>query len=98
MLYLACYDIEHDRIRQRVAGRLLTLGLERIQYSVFVGTLSPTQHEQLLAWAQQQLQKKPSDKFLVLPLDQYSIQNAEHVGESPPDWDYHLGNLHVLIV
>lgn len=98
MLYLAAYDIEHNPTRQRVATRLLALGLERIQLSVFVGPLSPTQCEQLLTWAQKQLAHNPSDKLLLLPLDQYSIENATHLGESPPDWEYLAGNLPVLIV
>lgn len=98
MLYLACYDIERNRTRQRVATKLLTLGLERIQYSVFVGPLTPPQLEQLMEWVQKQLDPKAADKFLAVPLDQYSIANAEHCGENPPDWDYLAGNALCLII
>ncbi len=40
MLRLVSYDIENNKIRTRVAKMLLRAGLDRIQYSVFIGEIS----------------------------------------------------------
>ncbi|NJL05964.1 MAG: CRISPR-associated endonuclease Cas2, partial [Chloroflexaceae bacterium] len=40
MRVLVLYDISDDRARQRVADACLDYGLERVQFSVFVGALS----------------------------------------------------------
>jgi len=40
MQCLVIYDIPDDRARQRVADACLDYGLQRIQYSAFVGNLS----------------------------------------------------------
>jgi CRISPR-associated endonuclease Cas2 len=39
MLHLAIYDIETNRLRDKVAQRLVRFGFERIQFSVFMGHL-----------------------------------------------------------
>lgn len=40
MMWIVCYDIEDDRVRTRVADECLNKGLERIQYSVFMGHMT----------------------------------------------------------
>ncbi|MHA1280092.1 MAG: CRISPR-associated endonuclease Cas2 [Candidatus Helarchaeota archaeon] len=47
MFYLVTYDIpqEYPKIRARVASILLNYGLERLQYSVFIGRLTGNQAE-----------------------------------------------------
>lgn len=47
MLYVVCYDISDDRLRQRLSGRLLDFGV-RVQESVFECLLEPGQYEQML--------------------------------------------------
>lgn len=44
---LVIYDIEDDRIRQRVSEICKDYGLERIQYSAFSGKLSRNRREEL---------------------------------------------------
>ena len=39
--YLIIYDITNDQIRNRLAEKLECYGLERIQYSAFIGDLRP---------------------------------------------------------
>lgn len=41
------YDIEEDKIRNQVAKVCKDYGLERIQFSGFLGTLSPNMREEL---------------------------------------------------
>jgi CRISPR-associated protein Cas2 len=47
MLYLVTYDIpqEYNPLRTRIVGVLKNYGLERLQYSVFIGHLTPNQAE-----------------------------------------------------
>lgn len=45
---LLVYDISHDGVRAKVADVCLDYGLDRIQYSAFVGALSRTHQEELM--------------------------------------------------
>ena len=46
-MLLLIYDIPNDRLRTRIADACLDYGLNRIQYSAFVGKLSRTHREEL---------------------------------------------------
>jgi CRISPR-associated protein Cas2 len=48
MQYLVIYDISHDGVRTKVADVCLDYGLERIQYSAFVGSLNGAHQRELL--------------------------------------------------
>ena|SRR5215475_224106 len=41
------YDVENDRIRARVADVCLNYGLERIQYSAFLGRINRNRRQEL---------------------------------------------------
>ncbi len=41
------YDVENDRIRARVADVCLNYGLERIQYSAFLGKINRNRRQEL---------------------------------------------------
>ncbi len=45
---LLVYDITHDGTRTKVADACLDYGLDRIQYSAFVGTLTRTHQQELM--------------------------------------------------
>ncbi|WP_051211323.1 CRISPR-associated endonuclease Cas2 [Runella zeae] len=98
MLYLACYDIQNDRLRQRVADQLLKTGLERVQYSVFVGPLTSLQKNKLEQTIVNWFVGHNDCDFMLLPIDKYSTTNAIHLGNKPPDWEYLAGEKLVLIV
>ena len=46
---LVVYDIPHDRTRAKVADICQDYGLDRMQYSAFVGELQPVHQEELMA-------------------------------------------------
>jgi CRISPR-associated protein Cas2 len=52
---LVVYDITHDRTRTKVAEICLDYGLDRIQYSAFLGTLVRTHQEELMQKLERQL-------------------------------------------
>ena len=49
MVTLVIYDIPDDRRRTKVAEACLDYGLQRIQWSAFLGDLSPTRRRDLAA-------------------------------------------------
>lgn len=58
MRCLVVYDIPDDRIRNRVAECCLDYGLDRIQYSAFLGNLTRTHQEELMLRVRKVLGKR----------------------------------------
>ncbi len=65
MRVLLIYDIPDDGARSKVADCCLDYGLDRIQYSAFVGDLSRTHQEELLLRIRRRLGKRPAKVQLV---------------------------------
>lgn len=55
MKCLLIYDIPNDRIRTNVADFCLDYGLDRVQYSAFIGDLSANHQEELMLKIEQRL-------------------------------------------
>jgi CRISPR-associated protein Cas2 len=55
MKCLLIYDIPDDRVRTKVADFCLDYGLDRIQYSAFLGELSANHQEELMLKIEQRL-------------------------------------------
>ena len=55
---LVVYDISHDGTRTKIADICLDYGLDRIQYSAFLGTLMRTHQEELMLKIKRQLGKR----------------------------------------
>ena len=60
MILLALYDISNDAERTRISELCLDFGLERIQYSVFLGELDRKLHKLFLKNLNEKL---PQEKF-----------------------------------
>ena len=58
---LVIYDITDDAKRTRVADVCLDYGLDRIQYSAFVGRLSATHQDELMLKLKKTLGRKPGN-------------------------------------
>ncbi len=67
MRCLLIYDIPDDRVRTKVADFCLDYGLDRIQYSAFVGRLSPNHQEELMLRIRQRIGKAPA-RVLLIPI------------------------------
>lgn len=61
MTSLIIYDIPDDRIRAKVADICLDYGLERIQYSAFMGKLNHNRQEELLQKIKRKVGKKAAN-------------------------------------
>ncbi len=69
MRLLVIYDIPDDRARVHVADACLDYGLERIQYSAFVGALSHVHQRELELKITRLLERQPA-KVRFLGLDE----------------------------
>lgn len=58
MQTLVVYDISHDATRGKVADICLDYGLDRIQFSAFLGDLSPNHQEELMLKLKRQLGRR----------------------------------------
>jgi CRISPR-associated protein Cas2 len=61
MQCILVYDIPDDGKRTKIADTCLDYGLDRIQYSAFVGPLLPTHQEELMLKIKQVLGKRPGN-------------------------------------
>jgi CRISPR-associated protein Cas2 len=68
---LLVYDIPDDRKRAKIADTCLDYGLDRIQYSAFLGWLLPYQQEELFMKLKKILGKKEGNiqMFILSPED-----------------------------
>ena len=57
---LLIYDIPDDRLRSKVADACLDYGLDRIQYSAFLGDLTHNRQEEILQRVRRIIGKKPA--------------------------------------
>lgn len=61
MQCLLVYDIEDDGKRSKVADICLDYGLDRIQYSAFLGPLMPLHQEELMLKIKKTMGKRPAN-------------------------------------
>ncbi len=61
MQCVVVYDIPDDGKRTKIADVCLDYGLDRIQYSAFLGDLQPTYQEELMLKVQKVLGKLPGN-------------------------------------
>jgi len=71
MRCLLIYDISHDGVRTKVADACLDYGLQRIQYSAFLGELSWIHQRELLLQIKRRVGKHDANVQL-FPLDEKS--------------------------
>jgi CRISPR-associated protein Cas2 len=80
MQSLLIYDIPDDRARQRVADACLDYGLQRIQYSAFVGDLTRTHQRELFGEIRKRLGRKAGNVQL-FPLDEPSWNSRRVIAQ-----------------
>lgn len=73
MHILLVYDIVKDRQRAKVADACLDYGLDRVQYSAFVGQLSRTHQEELMMRIESIVGESPASVHLY-PIDEKAWQ------------------------
>lgn len=83
LLTLVMYDVEDDRIRNRIAEDCKDAGLTRVQYSVFRGSLSRTHRGELVTKLRDRLGHRRG-RFLVVAMCERDVRDMrEHVSDMP---------------
>jgi CRISPR-associated protein Cas2 len=84
---LVIYDISDDAKRTKVADVCLDYGLDRIQYSAFVGRLSATHQDELALKLKKTLGRKVGQIRLypLCPKDWQGCQMIENKGKDDGD-------------
>jgi CRISPR-associated protein Cas2 len=100
MPYLICYDIEDNKWRKKVSDHLLAYGLERVQYSVFVGPLAVTAFRHLRQWLEEVVPKLEgsNDSILILQLTRHQIEKMSILGNSNLDVQMLAGTKNTLFL
>ena len=83
MRCLLFYDITNDRIRTKIADACLDYGLDRVQYSVFTGSISRNLQEELFLKVMDLLGDE-AGHILLTPVCQKDWHNRSAHGEMPP--------------
>ncbi len=84
MRCLVIYDIPDDRTRTRVSDACLDYGLERVQWSAFMGELQQTLQRELLLKIRNILGKKAA-KVRLLPINEMMWQQQRVIEQGDPD-------------
>jgi CRISPR-associated protein Cas2 len=98
MMYLISYDIETDAIRNKVAKLFLKSGLERVQYSVFIGPLTENKYEEIKEKVELLSKEDPNYSVLFLPLHEDMIRSITEISKNGLDWAYLKGEKIVMIL
>ena len=84
MHYVICYDLENDRLRDRVAKLLQKQGCSRVQRSVFVARGLERREYSALRTALRRLLARhpcgPADSLLFIPLREGEETRIEAIG------------------
>ncbi len=84
MVVLVIYDIEDDRLRDRVARACRDYGLQRIQFSAFVGDLNHNLRQELYQRLRRILARRPGN-IQMWPICEKDIALRREIDAVSPD-------------
>lgn len=99
MLYIVTYDVpqEFNPVRTRVARILKNWGLERLQYSVFIGELTRNEAETIAMQIKDVLHALPAD-IRMIPICKNCRDQILVVSEKPCTEDLEEGFTEVTLI
>ena len=84
MQTLVVYDIPSDKLRTKIADICLDYGLERIQFSVFFGTISDNRREELTMKLSKRLGKQEGG-IQIFVICEKDLRVRRQLGNPPHD-------------
>jgi len=101
-MFLISYDIENDYLRTKLAKLLIRFGLQRVQYSVFMGVVANEAmkrlHKALARLCKEAHWQEAEDSIMILPLHQYSRKHVNFLGKKTSHWEEISGKMHTLVL
>lgn len=100
MAHLICYDITKNSLRTRMGKKIIEFGLDRINKSVYLGTISKSSLTQLGNWLAQEISTKgdPSDSCIIVRISAEQVQQMQILGLNELDLDELTGSKTTLIL
>lgn len=97
--HLICYDISADALRAKAGKKILEYGLDRINKSVYLGTLGESSLKALETALADLIQKQgdPQDSLIILPVSAAQIHHMRVLGRNELDKDELSGDKSTLI-
>lgn len=81
MICWVMYDIKIDKVRTKVAKACEQIGLNRVQYSVFLGTLEPNEKDTLEIIISELIDVK-HDSVYVFPMSKDELKSTVLLGQA----------------
>lgn len=81
MIVWVLYDIENDKARTKIAKLCKQVGLYRVQFSCFLGTLNDHQKD-TLCLQMEALIDPEKDKIYVFPMNQTELRQTVLMGQA----------------
>ena len=99
-MYLICYDIAKNPLRTKMAKVIIDAGLDRINKSVYLGSIADRSLTLLENQLVQLMQHKadPTDSLIFLPLTKVEVRNMRIYGHNGLDPDELTGDKSTLII
>lgn len=93
MPHLICYDIGQNSLRASLGRKIMAHGLDRINKSVYLGTIPRRSLTQLEQWIAQRMANKaaPEDSCIVIAVSAEQVQHLRVYGKNDLDTDEFSG-------
>ncbi len=92
--YIVMYDITHSKALQKTNKLLRQAGLERVNYSVWIGWQNPANIPALKESLKELLKPKQAkgSVFYILPVSKKNLEKMRNInGRKPKELDYWMG-------
>lgn len=100
MPHLICYDITGDSLRTKLGKKILSKGLDRINKSVYLGTLADSSLTNLVLELEQLMKTRadPQDSLIIIPIGKQQVQAMTVLGHNELDKEDLSGEKSTLII
>ena len=100
MPHLICYDITNNSLRTKISNKLIEYGLDRINLSVYLGTINKSSLTALESFILEQiiLKGEPNDSLLIIPIAAHQVNAIRIYGKNDLDKDEITGSKTTLIL
>lgn len=100
-MIIVSYDIHSDRLRTKISKALISYGLHRIQYSVFIGSVGRREIKNLWTKLGTMVKLgtwKKGDSIYLIPINRKDIPSIRVYGSWPERWSEMSGEKLTLIL
>ncbi len=97
---LVCYDITDNKLRKKIADKLIQFGLARVQLSVFIGYVAAPHYTKMKEEIMEKIDEGNSDtdSIIFMDLHQDQIKNMIILGRLQADADYILNTTNTIMI